>query len=198
MTDKILKIRDHLAKTQKEWEDYFGGTKDDYYLDLIFSRSEGVGEERKENVEEILRKIKEILEVEQAELDKYWQLYKEWNKEKEEYDAENDYGGALFTLKNLLEDNKSQLTESEQNIIRLLPSIVFAISNFLNSLNNTHLIRAEELLAEFRKNDLSLAATPNLNFGKTQGRSNAERLANSFRQVIGDCKGLSKKQEKIS
>ena len=92
------------------------------------------------------------------------------------------------------------MTESEKNIIKQIPGIVFAVSNYLTSYltspNNQLLTRAETLFAEFKKNDLSLQANPNLNEGiEREPRSNTRRLSNSFEKSIEVCQKLDEKSQ---
>ncbi|CAG8455870.1 26235_t:CDS:2 [Gigaspora margarita] len=92
---------------------------------------------------------------------------------------------------------QQELTESEKNIIKQLPEVIFAINDYFTSLNSLYLKKAEELFADFSKNDLSIEANPNLNEDITQEiNSNTQRLANSFKSSIevGKKMEIEKKQ----
>ncbi|CAG8840703.1 26876_t:CDS:1, partial [Racocetra persica] len=92
---------------------------------------------------------------------------------------------------------QQELTESEKNIIKQLPEIIFAINNYFTSLDSLYLKKAEELFAEFSKNDLSIEANPNLNEGITQEESsNTQRIVNSFKHSIEICKKLETEKNK--
>lgn len=199
-------IRNHLIKTKQEFDNHLSGKEEKFLLKLALQTPE-----RQEKFKKILGWIKEALGDEAQERNKdplegYKTLYNNWNESNEnktEYDGSLDFGGKLLTLKSLLEKKKEPqkgegLTTSEKSIIKQIPGIVFAVSNYLTSYltspNNRILTRAETLFAEFKQNDLSLKANPNLNEGiEREQRSNTRRLSNSFEQSIEVCQKLDKK-----
>lgn len=200
--NKEQEIREHLVKNKEEFNDHLTGKEEKFLFKLALRTSE-----RLEKFQKILTWIKEALGDEALERDKknelerYKTLYNNWNESNEnktEYDGSLDFGGRLLTLKNLLEKKEPQgggLTESEKNIVKQMPGIIFAISNYLSSSNNRLLTRAEGFLTEFNKNDLTIKANPNLNEGRTsEATSNTRRLANSFKQAIEACWELDKKK----
>ena len=205
----LQKIREHLENIKKEWNDHFTGNKEDYCLALAFSRDDGIGEERKNHVEEILKQIEECLNDKELTLEKCDQLSKNWNRGEDKYNGENDYGGALLALKSLLDEWKNppkptltpeqeeklkkydelvkeneklrnrQLTENEKKII-----VVFKNKIPDSGTLNSRLRLAKRMLNNLEKNDLSVQANPNL---AAEGVSLPQCLADVFKQFIWVC-----------
>ena len=199
--NKEQEIRNHLVKNKEEFNNHLTGKEEKFLFKLALRTPE-----RQEKFQKILIWIKDALGDETQERNKdplagYKTLYNNWNESKEnktEYDGSLDFGGRLLTLKNLLEKKEPQgggLTESEKNIISLLPKIILSVNNFLVLSDSSYIATAEKFLAEFNKNDLTIKANPNLNEGINRERqSNTRRLASSFGQVIEVCKKID--QEK--
>jgi hypothetical protein len=194
-------IRSHLIKTKQEFDNHLSGEEEKFLFKLALRTPE-----RQEKFQKILTWIQDALGDEAQERNKdplagYKTLYNNWNESKEnktEYDGSLDFGGRLLTLKNLLEKKEPPrgLTESEKNIISLLPKIILSINNFLVFSDSGYITTAERFIAEFNKTDLTIKANPNLNEGATSERkSNTRRLASSFGQVIEACKKIDRERK---
>ncbi|CAJ0642254.1 2346_t:CDS:2, partial [Entrophospora sp. SA101] len=129
--------------------------------------------------------------------------------EKEEYDGENDYGGALFVLKKLLDEwenpPKPALTPEQEEKLKnydelkkeneklrnreLTDNEKKIMSEFRRTFPNTGTINARlrtvrRMLNNLERNDLSVEANPNLSAEKI---SFSQRLAESFEQFTLVC-----------
>ncbi|CAH1768049.1 12447_t:CDS:2 [Entrophospora sp. SA101] len=128
---------------------------------------------------------------------------------KEEYDGENDYGGALFVLKKLLDEwenpPKPALTPEQEEKLKnydelkkeneklrnreLTDNEKKIMSEFRRTFPNTGTINARlrtvrRMLNNLERNDLSVEANPNLSAEKI---SFSQRLAESFEQFTLVC-----------
>ncbi|CAJ0830290.1 1812_t:CDS:2 [Entrophospora sp. SA101] len=136
-------------------------------------------------------------------------LFKASISEKEEYDGENDYGGALFVLKKLLDEwenpPKPALTPEQEEKLKnydelkkeneklrnreLTDNEKKIMSEFRRTFPNTGTINARlrtvrRMLNNLERNDLSVEANPNLSAEKI---SFSQRLAESFEQFTLVC-----------